>query len=136
MTDTVVPSIIKNADDCEWTYIKGQEGRLDRLRWKTLIGDGQADTKALTFGVFEVPEGRFLDAHFHAEHEIYFIQQGVGSVLIDKEVTEVGPGSIVYIPGNAVHGIRNTGKERLTLIWAFPNDQLSEIEYHMVDQEF
>jgi mannose-6-phosphate isomerase-like protein (cupin superfamily) len=136
LSNEVIPSIVKNAEDCEWTYFEGQEGRLDRLRWKILIGDDQSETKSLTYGIMELPEGRFLDAHFHADHEVYHVLEGVGVVLIDDEVTGIGPGSVVYIPGNATHGIRNTGKERLVMIWIFPNDKWNEVEYHMVDRSF
>lgn len=127
-------SLIKNADDCEWTYFTGEEGREDRLRWKILIGDGKSNTKGLTFGIFEVPQGQSLEPHYHVDHEIYYIQQGKGDMLIDKKITAVGSGSVIYIPGNVAHGIRNTSEQRLILMWMFPNDTWNEIKYQMVDQ--
>ena len=36
-------AIVKNQVDTEWTYFSGQEGREDRLRWKTLIGDEESN---------------------------------------------------------------------------------------------
>ena len=136
MSKIPLSAVVKNVQDTEWTYIEGQEGREDRLRWKILIGDEDSNTEALTYGTFEIPEGRFLDAHFHADHEVYHILQGKGVVLINDDVKEIEPGSIVYIPGNTTHGIRNTGNEKLVLIWVFPNNKWSEVEYHFVDRAF
>ncbi len=136
MANNTLSAIVKNPHDTEWTYFNGQEGREDQLRWKTLIGDEESNTQGLTYGIMEMPQGTFVHAHFHADNEIFHILQGEGVVLINKDVIEVEPGSIFYIPGNTVHGIRNTSKEMLKVIWVFPSNKFSEIEYHLVDRCF
>ena len=136
MSNNTLSAILKNPEDTEWTYFIGQEGREDSLRWKTLIGDDESNTQGLTYGIMEMPQGTFVHAHFHADNEVFHILKGEGVALIDKDVTEVGPGAIFYIPGNTVHGIRNTGQKMLKVIWVFPSNKFSEIEYHLVDRSF
>ena len=47
----------------------------------------------------------------------------------DGETEEVGPDTVVYIPENAKHGLRNTGDEPLEVLWIFPTDCWEEIVY-------
>jgi quercetin dioxygenase-like cupin family protein len=39
------------------------------------------------------------------------------------------PGSAVFIPGGAEHGVRNTGAGILRLLYAFAADSFAEVEY-------
>lgn len=45
--------------------------------------------------------------------EIIYFRQGSGEVQLDSEVVEVGPGSAVSVPKNAIHHVRNTGTDLL-----------------------
>ncbi|MBG6182478.1 oxalate decarboxylase/phosphoglucose isomerase-like protein (cupin superfamily) [Arthrobacter sp. CAN_A214] len=45
---------------------------------------------------------------------------------------DVAAGSSVYIPGNAVHGIRNAGNGILRFFYALAADSFDEIDYHFV----
>ena len=116
----------------------------DVIRWKTFLGGNYVETKnsdnktrAITMGVCEVPPGAKLDAHYHAEHEVYYVQHGSGDVLLGKKIIAVEPGSCIYVPGNLTHGIRNQGETTLTLLWIFPTDTWSEVKYHMqAEQDF
>ena len=49
--------------------------------------------------------------------------------MLGEETQTVGPGSIVYIPEHHVHGIKNIGTEALKLMWMFPTDTWTEVEY-------
>jgi len=131
-------------DDVEWEYIKGEEGRSDVIRWKTFLGGVDADaenaahnTQGITMGVCEVPPGAKLDAHYHAEHEVYYVQHGSGEVLLGDKTVTVESGSCIYVPGDLTHGIKNQGEATLTLLWIFPTDTWSEVRYHMqTEQDF
>ena len=127
---------IRHIDNVDWQFIEGEEGRSDAIRWKTLTGATDATTAGITSGVCEVPPGAKLPTHSHAEHEIYYITAGRGEVLLGDEIHRVEPGSVLFIPGATVHGIRNCGSETLALTWIFAVDAWSQVEYHMVDSNF
>ena len=47
--------------------------------------------------------------HRHPEEEIMIVGEGTGEFLIDKTVTQVKPGDMVYAESNVLHGVLNTG---------------------------
>jgi cation diffusion facilitator family transporter len=47
--------------------------------------------------------------HQHPEEEFLLITEGTGEILVAGKKTAVGPGSMMYCEGNALHGIENTG---------------------------
>ena len=131
-----ISHFVKNVSDYEWDYIHGQEGRDDVLRWKTLVGNRETRTEGLTFGIFEVPPGVTLAPHYHKQHEIYYVQSGEGEVLLNEDIMTVKPGSVIFIPGDMTHALRNVGKETISLMWIFPTDKWADVKYHMLDQKF
>jgi len=50
---------------------------------------------------------------------------------IDGKKFEVEKGGVVYIPGDAEHGIRNIGGVSEDLVWlyVFPGDSFGEVVY-------
>ncbi len=124
---------ISHDSQYSWEYLPGQEGREDVLRWKTLISGDVTPTEGLVMGICEVPAGVTLNLHRHLPQEIYYVTEGSGEVQVDSEIQNVEQGSVIYVPGNAVHGIRNNSSETLCLMWIFPADVWRDIEYHMVD---
>ncbi len=136
MNSSSVASLLSHVDDHDWEYLQGQDGRTDSIRWKTFVGNGQGECNGLVFGICEVPGGACLKPHHHAEPEVYYVYQGEGEVLMDQEVVRVGPGSVLTIPGNLVHGIRNRSADPLGLMWMFPADRLSDVHYEMDDRSF
>jgi mannose-6-phosphate isomerase-like protein (cupin superfamily) len=51
--------------------------------------------------------GQETERHYHrASEEIYFVLDGRGSLEVDGETREVGPGDAILIPPGARHGIR------------------------------
>lgn len=111
-------------------YNPGEEGRDDVIRWRTLLSGERTPTRGISMGTLELPPGSSLDAHHHAPLEVYFVTDGSGTLLIGDDQRAVCAGDVVYIPGNHVHGIKNTGDELLKLVWVFPTDTWPEIEYH------
>ena len=130
-------ALVNHDGDIPWEYIPGEEDRDDVIRWKTFCGSDKGNTHSLAFGICELPPGTVLHAHHHAENEAYYIQDGVGKVYLDGEVVEVSPGSVVYVPENLTHGIRNGGEGTLTLLWFFAVNRWSDVIYHMeFEKEF
>lgn len=49
--------------------------------------------------------------HRHPEEEFMLVTAGTGEILLEGEITQVGPGSMMYCAGDKLHGIENTGTE-------------------------
>lgn len=49
--------------------------------------------------------------HRHAAEELFLIREGVAEVTIDGKASKLTAGSVAYIASNALHGIRNSGKD-------------------------
>ncbi|MFO7982863.1 MAG: cupin domain-containing protein [Desulfuromonadales bacterium] len=101
------------------------------FRWRTLISADRTSTDSLTLGLAEIDPGEFegLSLHRHEQVELYYILAGEGVVSISGTDYFVRPGSTVFLPSNAEHGVRNTGAEQLRILYVFPVDSFSEIQY-------
>ena len=51
--------------------------------------------------------------HQHPEEEFMLITQGTGEIFCDGKTYQVGPGAMMYCAGNKMHGITNTGTEKM-----------------------
>ena len=101
-----------------------------RTHWKTLLSADRTPTDAMTVGITEIePDQIFL--HQHAQPEVYYILAGHGVVQISGEEYALEPGSLVFIPGDAPHGLRNTGDEVLRLLYIFAVDSLDQVVYKL-----
>lgn len=77
-----------------------------------------------------------MKAHRHSHAELYHITSGTGVVTIDGVEHEVRKGSVVFIPGDAEHGIRNIGEEELVWLYVFAADGFGEIIYRFDEPGF
>jgi mannose-6-phosphate isomerase-like protein (cupin superfamily) len=102
------------------------------VRFRTTFG-ADAATGAFTVGVTELePEG-WLGLHRHRPAETYHVLSGEGVVRIEGEEHAVTAGSTVVIPGDAEHGIQNTGGVVLRFLFVFAVASLGEVEYQWSD---
>jgi mannose-6-phosphate isomerase-like protein (cupin superfamily) len=101
------------------------------VTWKTLISAPQTATDSLTVGVASCPPQQgHLCPHRHTQAEVYHIISGRGIMQIDGKEQEVAAGSVVYIPGDAKHGIRNDDPEQeLKWLYVFGADSFEDIKY-------
>jgi len=60
--------------------------------------------------------GGEMELHKHPALEIYIVYEGTGTVVIDGEEAEVGPGDVIDIPPNKLHTMR--GKPGVPFLWA------------------
>jgi len=65
-----------------------------------------------------VPPHAEMELHSHETEETYVIISGTGTMLRNGGNAEVGPGHFIYMPPWCDHGIKNTGKEMLTVLLA------------------
>ena len=56
-------------------------------------------------------------AHAHeGVDKLYSVLVGQGEFTVGEEVQEVGAGALVFAPAGVLHGVRNTGSERLIVL--------------------
>ena len=52
--------------------------------------------------------------HRHPEEEIMIVGEGTGEFSINGVITQVKTGDMIFAESNVLHGVRNTGKTRMT----------------------
>jgi mannose-6-phosphate isomerase-like protein (cupin superfamily) len=122
--------VIQNESEYPWEYERGEEGRNDVIRWRTLLSGDKTPSQGISMGVLEIPPGACMVAHHHSLLEVYYFTAGEGQLLCGDKIKDVRAGDVAYIPSNEVHGLKNISQVLLTLTWMFPSDTWSEIEYH------
>ena len=99
------------------------------VQWRTLFSADRTPTEGMTAGVAEIQPGQQLNVHQHPQTELYYFLAGEGVLMIVGTDQPVRPGSAVFIPGNAAHGVRNIGPTTLRFFYVFGVDSFSEVEY-------
>jgi len=105
-----------------YTDIPGKQMNNDMVKGVTgrvLIG---RDDGAGNFCMrrFDVEPGGHAPRHTHDwEHEIYVVQ-GRGEVLIGDQWHAISPGTVVYVPPNVDHQIKNSSDEHLAFLCLVP----------------
>ena len=122
----VEPVVVTVADQRQDGWNDPVKGR---VRWRTLFSGDATPTDGLTAGVAEFEPGGWLGLHRHTPAEIYYVLEGQGVVTIEGQDHDVAPGSALFIPGDAEHGVRNPGPGWLRFVYVFPSDSFGEIEY-------
>lgn len=99
---------------------KSHEGNgAHRVVGRVLIGKADGAPN-FAMRLFELGVDGTTPRHSHDwEHEA-FIHAGQGAVWCDGTWTDVEVGSAVFVPANAEHQFRNTGKEPLQFVCVIP----------------
>lgn len=106
------------------------------ISWHTLLSAPQTQTSDMSAGIAVCPaKTGYLALHCHAQSEIYYILEGKGNLTIEGRVHRVSQGSVVYIPGDAEHGIVNTGEDALRWLYVFPTGSFGDVVYRFSDEK-
>ncbi len=71
--------------------------------------------------IFEIAAGGNTPKHAHPwEHEM-FIHAGIGEIWGNGKWNPVLPGTVIFMPTDEEHQVRNTGKEMLILACLVPS---------------
>ena len=100
------------------------------VSFRTLFSGDSTPTSNLTTGVAEIPAHGVLALHHHEPAETYFFLDGEGKVALDEKEVEVSAGTSIFIPGGAVHGVRNTGPSPLRFFYVLAADSRADVVYH------
>lgn len=101
------------------------------VHWRTVFCGDRTPTEAMTCGLASLETGDYLALHRHAPPEIYFGVSGTARVVIDGVSHVLRPGTAVFIPGNAVHGIFAEDGPA-SFFYVFATDRFSEVEYNIL----
>jgi mannose-6-phosphate isomerase-like protein (cupin superfamily) len=71
--------------------------------------------KSLQVVAMSLPPGSESGEHVRECDKLAVIAEGEGKVMIEGEVSPIGPNHMVFIPAGAVHNFMNTGKTPLKL---------------------
>jgi mannose-6-phosphate isomerase-like protein (cupin superfamily) len=99
------------------------------VAFQVLISRDRTATSSLCTGLAELPLAGWLGRHRHTQAEVYHVLGGTGVVVLDGAEHAVTGGSVVFVPGDTEHGIRNTGGEPLRFVYAFATDSVEDVVY-------
>jgi mannose-6-phosphate isomerase-like protein (cupin superfamily) len=121
-------AVVASADE------RQREGWTDSERgnasWFTLFSSDMTPTHSMSAGIMEVPpNGGILKPHRHRQAEIYFVQEGEGSLTVNGVETTIGVGTAAFIPGDAKHSVSNHSATLLKIFYVFPTDSFSDVVY-------
>lgn len=112
------------------------------VSWKTLISAPITATDTFTVGIATCAPKKttgcrgHLKPHTHQQAEVYHVTQGKGIVTIDGEKHKIGKGGVLWIPGDAEHGIENVGEEDLVWLYVFAVDGFEDVVYNFDQDEY
>ncbi|KAL4900175.1 hypothetical protein BDW74DRAFT_188600 [Aspergillus multicolor] len=102
----------------------------NNLTWRTLLSTPQTRSTSMCAGLATCPpHSGSLALHRHTQAEIYYVTAGSGIVVIEGVEHEVRKGSVVFIPGDAEHGILSKGEEELEWFYVFPTGAFGDVVY-------
>jgi quercetin dioxygenase-like cupin family protein len=123
-------AVVTHEGDRDWEHWPHEQiAQRGDVAWKTLISAGVTRSESLTLGVARLAPGKVLRAHRHEQPEAYLVLAGSGIVTIDGSAHAVGPGTAVFVAGNAVHSVEATGDADLRVAYVFAADAFEEVEY-------
>ncbi|KAL4753011.1 RmlC-like cupin domain-containing protein [Aspergillus terricola var. indicus] len=111
----------------------------NNLTWRTLLSTSPphlTPSSNMCAGLASCPpHSGQLSLHRHTQAEIYYITSGRGIVNIEGFEHEVSAGSVLFIPGDAEHGVVNRGEEALGWFYVFPTAGFGDVVYRFSGEE-
>ncbi len=98
------------------------------IAWKTLISGELTATDTLVCGIAIMGAGDTFALHSHPQPEVYFGLEGVVAVQVDGVAHLLKPGTALFIPGNAVHGVL-AADQPVRWFYSFAADAFADIAY-------
>ncbi len=84
------------------------------------ISKAKNDIDGISFCVEDQSPGRKMRIHKHLNNdELIFIHKGEGTLTLDDQSIQVKTGDVAFIPKGTWHGLDNTGKENLLMVFQY-----------------
>ncbi|KAH7141307.1 RmlC-like cupin domain-containing protein [Dactylonectria estremocensis] len=97
--------------------------------WRTLLSAPNTPTDAMSVGIAFCPPSGTLSLHRHKQSEIYYVLSGTGEVEIDGQRNRVSEGMVLWIPGDAEHGVFCNETDELKWLYVFPEGNFEHVIY-------
>ncbi|KAH8646118.1 RmlC-like cupin domain-containing protein [Xylariales sp. PMI_506] len=97
--------------------------------WHTLLSAPTTPTDSLCAGIATCPANGTLARHRHSQAEMYYVLSGSGEVEIDGKRQRVSKGTLLWIPGDAEHGVFCEESETLQWLYVFPGGKFDDVVY-------
>jgi mannose-6-phosphate isomerase-like protein (cupin superfamily) len=82
-----------------------------------LIGTAIGDQSNHSLAYIVIPPGKSSDPHFHQlSQESYYILEGEGEMMVDRQEFTLIPGQVCYIEPGEIHQISNQGEKDLVFL--------------------
>ncbi|MBN2041115.1 MAG: cupin domain-containing protein [Spirochaetes bacterium] len=96
------------------------KGEIKGVSARVLVGKNDGANN-FCMRIFEISPDGHTPRHSHNwEHEIFY-HSGEGEVYNEGKWHSIRAGSVVFIPPNEEHQIKNTGREMLTFVCLIPS---------------
>jgi len=84
------------------------------------ISKAKHGVEGISFCVEDQSPGRKMRIHKHLNNdELIFIHKGEGMLTLDEQSIQVKTGDVVFVPRGTWHGLDNTGKENLLMVFQY-----------------
>jgi len=70
----------------------------------------------LSLGTYSIPAGGQDDQSPHTEDEIYVVRSGRATLVTASGTTDVGPGSVIYVPAGEQHRFTEVSEDLALLV--------------------
>lgn len=129
MADHVQKPLILHASSLPKIPSSFDDASRGQTTWHTLFSAPATATSSLSGGVATCPPAGSLALHRHQQAEVYYILSGSGEVEIDGAKTRVSKDTVIWIPGNAEHGVFCGPHESLKWFYIFPEGSFDAVVY-------
>jgi quercetin dioxygenase-like cupin family protein len=106
MMATPVAEPVTSANSVDWTPFKVENSQGFNFKFGLI---GSEYTGAYSVDLVSVDVGGYSPRHVDPDNHAFYIISGTGEIAIQDRTWQVGPGSVVKIPVQVVHSVKNIG---------------------------
>src|SRR5262245_53509535 len=114
----VAPPAAGDLDSCIVSFAKGEVAEKGAFgEFRKLLGGETRSLKDLLAGACVLEPGQQIHPpHVHADEEFLYVAKGEGTWHLNGKDSAAHEGDVLYVKPWDLHGLTNTGKERLTFL--------------------
>lgn len=129
MVDKRQPIVVDGSKVSQMAMDSFPDSSYGNVVWQTLLSKPGTSSDSMCAGIATCPPNGTLALHQHTQAELYYVLAGSGEVEIDGVRHRVTEGSVLWIPGDAVHGVFCGPQETLRWLYVFPEGRFEDVVY-------
>jgi len=127
-TDTTKPLILEK-NDGEHRVRRPRETPIPTAAFTIKVDSQNGGSRHLVLGTETIPPGGQIARHKHlGQDEIVLVETGSAHVWLGGEERDVHAGAVVFIPSDTWIGLKNTGRENISLTFIFSAPGFEEFQ--------